>query len=215
MDSPLHPTSALETYFSDFNPSAHRVIAQSTQGLIVHVQACGLEMAVKTPIGRGMARWLHTIALGREYQAYCRLKDVRGLPACYGLYHRNFLALEYLDAQPIRAVTLDDREQFFRRLLDVINAMHARGVAHGDLKSRNNVMVTSDGNPVIIDLGAALIRRPGWHPINHRLFEYLRRIDHNGWIKLKYRGYKGISPADRHLLDRSLIERITSRLRRG
>lgn len=213
MSEALVSNPALEAFFDEFTPESHPVIAHSTQGLIVRVRAGGLDMAVKTPSGRGPARWLHTLALRREYRAYCRLAGVQGFPACYGLYAGSYLALQFMEGRPLKGNTPDDPDHFFRQLLEIIELMHSRGVAHSDLKSKHNILITPGDEPCIIDLGASVIRKPGWRPLNHRLFDYMRRIDRNSWIKLKYGGYEQISEADRHLLDTSIIERI-NRLRR-
>ncbi len=207
-------SAALETLFADFDPARHPVIARSTQGLIVRVSGMQQDLAVKIPSGSGPTRWLFTTALRREYRAYQRVAGIDGFAHCFGLFQGHYLALEYLHARPLKHADPPDRQHFFRRLLRQIERMHARGVAHGDLKSRQNVMVSADGDPIIIDLGTAVVRRSGWHPINQRLFNYMCRIDRNSWIKLKYGGYDNIDAADRHLLDRSLIERVNRRIRR-
>lgn len=214
MESCSVAASRLAEYFREFDPANGRIIARSTQGVVVQVEVDGLTLAVKTPTERGKLRLLHRMALKREYAAYRQLQGVEGFARCHGLFAKRFLALEYLNATPLKEAELPDRQIFFDRLLGVMHAMHARGVAHGDLKSRHNVLVGRDGQPCIIDLGTAVIRKPGWHPINHRLFRYLKRIDRNGWIKLKYGGYDGIDKVDRHLLDRSLIEWVNSRFKR-
>jgi serine/threonine protein kinase len=212
---PATPARAdLEALFSDFDPSRYPLIAHSTQGIIVRVSHQNVDLAVKFPTGRGLTRRLFTAALRREHRAYRRLADVEGFARCFGLFQRRYLALEYLQAQPLKQAAPPDRDRYFGRLLQVIENMHRRGVAHGDLKSRHNVMVSADGNPVIIDLGTAVVRRDGWHPLNRRIFRYMCRIDRNSWIKLKYGGYDQVDEADRHLLDRTLIERINSRIRR-
>ena len=203
----------LEAFFANFDPARHSIIARSTQGIVVHVKGMNPDLAVKIPTSRGAANWLHAFALRREFEAYRRLEGIEGFPRCFGLFNRRYLALEYLEAKPLKRADPPDRDRFFRLLFKSIEQMHARGVAHGDLKSRQNVMVTADGAPVIIDLGAAIVRRAGRHPLNHRLFRYMCRIDRNSWIKLKYGGYQDIDEADAHLLDRSLIERINSWLR--
>ncbi|QOC23065.1 protein kinase family protein [Wenzhouxiangella sp. AB-CW3] len=205
----------LEALFADFEPDRYRVIARSTQGIIVQVDTPDRALVVKAPVGHGPRRWLSLAGLRREHRAYQRLSGIGGFARCFGLYHGHYLVLERLQAEPLKQATLSDPAEFFRQLLDLIRQMHSRGVAHGDLKSRQNVMVDAQGQPFIVDLGTAVIQREGWHPISQRLFQYMRRIDYNSWIKLKYGGYEAIDPADRHLLDRSLIERINSRIRRG
>lgn len=213
MNSPAPDMADLAAFFADFDPARHSLIARSTQGVIMRVERKDCDLAVKIPTSRGAANWLHRFALRREFRAYQRLDGIPGFPRCFGFFHDSYLALEHVEAMPLKKTQPSDPERFFGKLLKSIEQMHARGVAHGDLKSRQNVLVTRNSDPVIVDLGTAVLRKPGWHPINHRLFDYLCRIDRNGWIKLKYGGYDNIDKADRHLLDRSLIERINSRLR--
>ena len=214
MNAATANTADLEALFADFDPASHPVIAHSTQGTIVRVSHPAADLAVKIPTGSGLTRRLFTAALRREYRAYRRLAGIAGFARCFGLFGGRYLALEYLHAQPLKQAEPPDRHRYFNRLLQMVEDMHRCGVAHGDLKSRQNVMVDAEGNPVIIDLGTAVVRREGWHPLNHRIFRYMCRIDRNSWIKLKYGGYDNVDEADRHLLDRSLIEHINSRFRR-
>jgi len=207
-------TDDLDALLEDFRPADWPLVADSNQGTIVRVQTGRLDLAVKTPRGRGIAWRARRFSLRREYRAYCRIADVPGFPRCLGLFGGCHLALEYVDGALLRHAVPADPEAFFDRLRDAITAMHARGVAHGDLKSRQNVMVAGDGQPIIIDLGTAVVRKPGWHPLNRRLFEYLRQIDLNGWVKLKYGSYDRVDELDRHMVRRSRIERVNNWARR-
>ncbi|NBB93020.1 MAG: hypothetical protein GVY32_07630 [Gammaproteobacteria bacterium] len=207
-------TERLESLFADFNPADWPLVADSNQGTIVRVQAPGLDLAVKSPRGRGIAREARRLSLRREFQAYRRIAGLAGFPRCLGLFGGCHLALEYLEGDLLRHAIPPDRPRFFDELRQIIVAMHGRGVAHGDLKSRKNVLVASDGRPAIIDLGAAVVRRPGWRPLNHWLFGYLRQIDLNGWVKLKYGSYDRVDELDRHLVRRSRIERVNHWARR-
>lgn len=207
------PTLQLAAFFSRFDPAACPVIARSNQGQVVQVRTAGVELVVKMPSGSGLAWLARRYSLQREYEAYRRLAGVPGFPVCHGLFDRRYLVLEQVPATPLRHAELADRERFFARLGEIIEAMHARGVAHGDLKNKHNVLVDRDERPVVIDLGTAIVRKPGWSPLNRWLFDYLCQIDRNGWIKLKYGRYDNVGKADRHLLKRTLIERINSRLR--
>lgn len=188
------------------------VIAESNQGVVYRVALGDRELAIKTPRNSRATGWAHRLSLRREYAAYCRLRGLDGIPACHGLKDGRYLVLDHIEARPFRDTPVDGR--FFERLLITIRAMHDRGVAHGDLKRKSNLLVDSNGFPVLLDFGAAVIRRDGFHPLNRRLFEFMRRTDLNAWIKLKYGGYRDISPADEPLLDRSIPERILSRLRK-
>lgn len=214
MSRPPDPVAAVQRLFDDFDPACWPVIARSNQGLILRVQADGLDLAVKTPVGRGLNWRLRRATLRREHRAYRRLDGVSGLPACFGLFDDRWLVLKYMHGIPFRDAELDDRHAFFTRLLDSLMQMHDRGVAHVDLKRKANLLVTGDGFPVILDLGAAYLRKPGRRPFNQRLFRLMCQIDLNAWVKLKHGGYERVSAEDRRYLRRTRIERTLRRLRR-
>jgi hypothetical protein len=50
---------------------------------------------------------------------------------------------------------------FVDDLAGAIDGMHARGVAHLDLRHRSNVLADAAGRPVLIDFGSAVCLRPG------------------------------------------------------
>jgi predicted Ser/Thr protein kinase len=214
MSLAAHESADLETLFESFEPAHWPVVAESNQGTIVRVRSGSLDLAVKTPRGRGLAWRARQFSLRREYRAYRRLEGVPGFPRCLGLFQASHLAIEYVDGALLRHAAPANRDRFFHELRQAIQAMHERGVAHGDLKSRQNVLVASDGRPVIIDLGTAVVRRTGWHPLNHWLFGYLQQIDLNGWVKLKYGSYDRADELDRSLVRRSRIERLNNWARR-
>ena len=72
-------------------------------------------------------------------------------------WHGRYLVIEFIRGTPYREATWTDRDGWFAELLVVIRAFHARGVSHGDLKSKTNIMVTDDEKPCIIDFGTVLI----------------------------------------------------------
>lgn len=187
-------------------------IARSNQGEIRRLGVDGRDFAVKSAVGRGPAGRVNRHALAREARAYARLAGVTGVPGCLGLIDRRWLVLDWIEARPFRDTPVD--AEFFDRLLATLRAMHARGVAHADLKRKSNLLVSADGSPVLIDFGAALLRREGFHPINRHLFEFLRQTDLNAWVKLKHGGYDKVPEADRAMLKRSWLERRLAAFRR-
>ena len=187
-------------------------MAESNQGEVHRVRYGGADLVVKQPRGAGPLGWVNRWGLKREYAAYRRLAGLRGVPRCLGLVDGRWLVLEHVDGVPYREARPGD--EFHEALGRVLAEMHERGVAHGDLKRKANLLVKRDGQPVLLDFGAAVVRRPGFHPLNRRLFELLRQTDRNAWIKLKYGGYGGLSEADRQVYRPSRIERLLRRLRR-
>ncbi len=189
-----------------------RPLARGNQGWVFGLVINGRRLIVKTPAG-GAASALHRRALVREARAYDRLVGVPGFATCHGLFDGRWLVLDELAARPFRDVGADDG--FFDGLLQTIRAMHARGVAHGDLKRKSNLLVGDDGRPWIVDLGTAVVRRDRFAPVNHALFRTLAQTDLNAWIKLKYGGYENLSDADRPLFRPTVPERIARMLRRA
>lgn len=189
------------------------VLAVSNQGTILHYRADGGDWVVKAAMGRGALRRLRQRTLLREYRAYQHLEGVQGVPVCHGLAGGRFLVLEFVRGTPYREAEWSDRERWFQEFLAVLRSIHARGVSHGDLKSKSNILVTAEQKPCVIDFGTAFVRRPGFHPVNNRLFEHGRRMDLNAWVKHKYHGrYQDVRGEDLELLDYSAIELWVRRL---
>jgi predicted Ser/Thr protein kinase len=183
------------------------ILAVSNQGTILHYRRDGLDLIIKSAMGRGLARRVRERTLLREHQAYQRMSGLQGVPRCFGLVAGRYLVLEFIRGTPYRDASWTDRDQWFTDFLGVLRSFHERGVSHGDLKSKSNIMVTAEGRPCVIDFGTAFLLKPGFHPVNNRLFEHGRRMDINAWVKHKYHGrYENVRGADLELLDYSLIE---------
>lgn len=199
---------ALASWATNSLESGHNVLATSNQGTVLLYREGGQEFVVKTAMGRGTVLRARRKTLRREAEAYQRLAGLAGVPRCYGMVEDRFLLLEFIDGQPYRDAQIPDRQAWFDALLHIIQGFHARGVAHGDLKSKSNLMMTADGKPCVVDFGTTFIRRSGFHPVTNRLFEYACQLDLNAWVKHKYEGrYQDASPADQTLLKYSVVER--------
>ncbi len=80
---------------------------------------------------------------------------------------RPFLAMEYIEGQPLRDYAeqlnpgLRDRLQLFVQICEAVHHAHQRGVIHRDLKP-TNILVQGDGQPSILDFGVA--RATGMDP---------------------------------------------------
>jgi serine/threonine protein kinase len=205
---------AFRQWIEDSLAGGENILAVSNQGTILYYREDGEDLIVKTAMGRGPIRALRQRTLLREYEAYRRMEGLAGIPRCHGLVAGRYLVLEFIRGTPYREATWTDRERWFADFLAVLRSIHARGVSHGDLKSKANIMVTDDEKPCVIDFGTAFVSRPGFHPINNRLFEHGRRMDLNAWVKHKYHGrYADVSDEDRELLDYSFIEYWVRKLR--
>jgi predicted Ser/Thr protein kinase len=191
------------------------VLATSNQGTVLLFREAGMEFVIKTAMGRGAVRRARQATLEREHQAYERMEGLAGVPRCYGLVDKRYLVLEYIHGIPYREAEIEDRQSWFDDLLTIIRGFHERGVSHGDLKSKSNLVMTGTGRPCVIDFGTTVLLREGFHPINNRMFDYACQLDINAWVKHKYQGnYESASLADKALLKDSYIERWLRKRRR-
>ena len=183
------------------------ILAISNQGTILHYRHEGLELIVKTAMGKGLTRKVRQRTLLREYHAYQCMDGLNGVPQCYGMVDGHYLVIEFIHGTPYRQAVWTDRERWFDDFLAVLRSIHQRGVSHGDLKSKTNIIVTEDEKPCVIDFGTAFVRKPGLHPANNWLFEHGKRMDINAWVKHKYHGrYENIAGEDLELLNYSVVE---------
>jgi predicted Ser/Thr protein kinase len=197
---------------------ASRLLARGYQGAVYLTETAHGPVIVKKPLGRGPARAVRRAMLRREHGIYQRLLGIPGVPRCLGLWHGEELVLEFIAGRSLRELNdgLPDRDRFLAALLDLIQAVHGAGVAHGDLKRKDNILVGPGGRPYLIDFGTAVSAPPGAGWLRRLLFAQLRRMDLNAWIKLKYRGrWLEIDPADLQYHQPTVPERLARVVRRA
>ncbi|MCP4046652.1 MAG: hypothetical protein GY732_11775, partial [Gammaproteobacteria bacterium] len=197
-NSPMAMPDDLLQWIESNLESGSNILARSNQGVVLLFEGDGLRLVIKSAMGRGAVRKARQATLEREYAANQRLLGIEGIPACYGLLEGRYLLTEYIDGTTYRHASWVDRDLWFEELLVIIRAFHARGVSHGDLKSKSNMIVGKDQKPYVIDFGTTFLRKDGFHPVNNQFFEYGKRLDINAWVKHKYHGrYKDASEEDR------------------
>jgi serine/threonine protein kinase len=170
-------------------------------------------LVVKSPHAGSWLAWLGRRAIRREAEVYERLAGIPGIPRSFGLVANEHLVLEDASGKSLRQLAREgeagpaDRERFFGRMLQTILAMHAAGVAHGDLKRKDNTLVGPDETPYLIDFGIAAVDR-GSRGMGRIWFDWVRQMDLNAWIKLKHGRRPEALPAEDAALYRPLwIER--------
>lgn len=176
----------------------------------IHVGTIGdRRILVKAAYGNPLMAYLRRTMLRREFRAYERLQGIAGIPHCYGMFHNRFLAIEFIDAPTYRHNPPVEWERFFERLFAIITAIHERGVAHGDLMRKSNILVSDGEYPYLIDFGVATIERPGFHPLNRLAHNFLWQHDYNAWLKHKYRRkFEDMAPEDAKYYRPQLIDRM-------
>lgn len=160
-------------------------------------------------------RILGPLLAWRECRGLDRLGDLRGVPRVLARPDRRSLLLEYLPAEPIlRAGDDVDWAQFFPRLERLIDAVHERGVAHCDLRSPNNTLITASGEPVIVDFVACVRRGRRWNRPWAWVFDSFCAADRAAVAKLKRHVAPGLLNADerRQLGQQGGLERAARRV---
>lgn len=192
-----------------------RLETRGYQGNIHTGQVGEHKILVKSAAGRGVVAWLNRWMLRREYLIYRRLTGISGIPHCYGFFLGRYLVLENVESQTMRHATISDRELFYTEMLKTIESIHERGVAHGDLKRKDNILVTQDSRPCLIDFGVSIFRKPGFHPFNHFRHSFSHQHDFNAWVKHKYdRKFQDISPEDAKYHQPLRIERMARTIKK-
>ena len=191
------------------------ILSHGYQGYTYVFDTGGKRLVVKAPMGGALSRFVRTRMLLNEYKVYTRLAGMSGIPACYGFVGGKYLVLEHVPGKPIREAPVEDSPQFFDALFRRIQAMHQRGVAHGDLKRKDNILVVDGSHPYLIDFGVAVIRKKGFAPFNRYLFGLFKRWDFNAWLKLKYDGaFQRASARDLQYYHRTAVEHIAGWIKR-
>jgi len=137
----------------------------------------------------GKAWWVRLLGrlqISREHRAYVRLGRLPGVPRLVGRVDAHALAIERVDAEQLGRAP--DRQTGgaakLAALREVVSRIHAAGLAHLDLRARENVLVSPAGEIYVVDFASAVWFRPG--SLAHRLlFPWFRRVDESALLKWK------------------------------
>ena len=147
----------------------------------------------------------------RELRALRRLHGIEGIPRCYGEAGACGILMDRNEGERITRWCRRKRSEvgpMFERLRELVGQIHARGVAHIDLRKRDNILITEDGRPCVIDFNASFCFDPAGLGARF-LFPILRRIDESAVLKWKFR-----LPPELLTEAESARHRLMSRLRR-
>lgn len=184
------------------------------QGDIYTGHVGDIKILVKSAAGRGFIALLNRCLLRREYRIYRRLTGVSGIPHCYGFYMRRYLVLENVESRTLRHATIKDRNAFYAEMLTIIKQIHERGVAHGDLKRKDNILVTKDSHPCLVDFGVSVFRKSGFRPLNHFWHNFSYQHDFNAWLKHKYnRNLNDMSAEDADYFRPLRVEQLARKIK--
>ncbi len=146
----------------DLQRATRRVIhaGRGFQSSVYEIEYNGCRAAVKdfsqTPIW--FRRLIAPLLVSREVAALKRLDGLSCVPAFYACPDRLSFAMELIEGTPLDTFSLGElAPEVFARVQAAIDAIHGRGVSHGDLKRRSNLLLTPRGDIVLIDFAAAIV----------------------------------------------------------
>lgn len=159
------------------------------QSSVYLVEKDGRRAAVKDFFlvqNKAFRRWIAPFLIAREAKALRVLNGTFGVPQFYGKIDRLAFAMEYIEGTPIADFEegrLDPA--VFPRVQEVIDEIHRRGVSHGDLKRRSNLLVTPDKQVYLIDFAAATIGNRPLRFFSNWLQKKMAEIDDKSLPRIK------------------------------
>ena len=138
-----------------------------------------LPLATRLTIGLPLIRW--------EVPILRRLIGLEGVPQLLYTVDRFAFIMSFIEARPLYKVPAAVLPAgIFDRVLDLVDAMHARGVVHLDLRQRKNTLISGENRPVIIDFASAMhFAKDG------KVFRFMKNVDRTAILKLKNRVLPG------------------------
>jgi hypothetical protein len=132
--------------------------------------------------------WAGRLMADREVRHYRLLQDLENVPRLLGRVGKSAFAHSWVDGNDL----LDQKDRlpddFFDRLEALIRVVHAHGMAYVDMNKPDNVLVGSDGRPVLIDFQISWAPAASWGPVGRlkrRLLAMFQEADLYHVRKLK------------------------------
>lgn len=146
-------------------------------------------------------------SLQREAFIYRRLKGISGIPECLGLVDRYAIALAYIPGRNADEVGQDIlTPAFFKRLREIVDAVHDRGIVLCDLRNSKNIIVGDDGEPYLIDFSTAFQRGARFNFLKNAIYRIFLQDDLLGISKLKKKkAIHLLTEEERHALEKGVF----------
>ena len=158
------------------------------QSSVYLVEADGRTLAVKDFLNTPFffRTFVAPYLVRRESKALAHLNGTPGVPSYYGRIDARAFAMEYIAGTPIADFGMGQiAPEVFPRIQEVIDGIHARGVSHGDLKRRSNLILTPDHQIYLVDFAAAVIGQRPLRPLLNWLQKQMELVDNKSLPRLK------------------------------
>ena len=142
----------------------------------------------------------------REARFLARARGIDGIPHLLGRVGSCALLMTRLPGRELSTCTGNQLPpEYFERLTALIDALHQRGIAHGDL-NRHNVMIDHEDRPGLVDFEAAVAREPSRGPLRRWAFRIQVRGDHYQLARMKAAFVpQSLTPPERSLAHRQRL----------
>ncbi len=123
----------------------------------------------------------------REAKAYRKIQHIQGVPSLYRVIDGLAMVTEYIPGKDLGQIKKGAifPDNFFDRLKNLVDRIHAAGVAHCDLKRKANVILGDDNLPYIIDWGASIFSNEFRLPLMNLIYRRFIVDDYMAIIKIK------------------------------
>ncbi len=186
----MNPTPLINRQIIENNTVCYYRHAGGTRPDLRVVELDGCQYTVKdfSHSDRLFRYFIAPLLIRREFGALAKICGVKGVPQlvcridryAFATHHITGLSLEAADPERID-------NSFYDKLRNVVDDIHSKGVAHGDLRSQGNVMIDNDGQPHVIDFAACVYYARGINPITRWLFAQFVVADHYAILRVKRR----------------------------
>lgn len=207
--------SDLTQWVRDHLNSDEYALSSGYQGKTLLFNELNNKLVIKAPLGNFLTRRINLALLRHEYRIYQKLQGIEAIPVCYGMANNEFLVIEFIDGETIRQRHPDQDSDYYVKLLNAIKEMHARDVAHFDLKRSENLLITKQDEPKLIDFGVSIVSKGGLHFINQYLYSLAQQFDFNAWARHKYhKKMELLSEEDKKYYRKTAIEAFSKNIKR-
>ena len=194
----LEARNKLELRFKQFGLTVSDImilrVGSGSRPHVARINVEGLYGVVKDHSGCDplFSRLLGKLLTQREIRALHQLDDIEGIPNVLRVFDARCFLMTDLEAVPFRvsAMEKDQWSGFFTKLETLIQRVHTEGIAHCDLRSLDNTLVTANGDPAIVDFVGCFRRGKNWNILTRWMFRRLCAVDYSAIGKQK----KAIAP---------------------
>ena len=168
---------------------------------------------------RGFRHLIGPLLVFREVRSLKRLNGLTGIPRLIRRVNRYAFLTEAIDATPASQLrNCDCPQSFFDNLHGLLDSMHARGVAHGDLRSSGNTLIDKQQQPWLVDFVASVHRGSRWNLPARWIFSQFVKVDHSAVLKLKKRLSPNLLTSEENAIlndPHGLIEKLARQTGKG